>query len=209
MPPSARALLAALLVVVCGAIIGVAGFAFEQAHADWRPHATRTATGWRVTQPVLGVNGPALAGGHLAWQAGPYTIVMDLRSGKTKLVGAAADAQSVEPPAVSSAAAVWVELSGEPHQRTVVYSYDFASRRRQLPVGATDGRRLEHVAGRGRRDGVLAEHRRRRELGDRAPTSAAAASACWPRATASGRSCSPTARSSPGRARRARRRRSR
>ncbi len=120
-----------MLVVVCGAIVGVAGFAFEQAHSNWRPHVTRTASGWRVTQPVLGVSGPALAGGHLAWQAGPYTIVMDLRSGKTKLVGAAADAQSVEPPVVSSAAVVWVELSGEPHQRTVVYSYDFASRRRQ------------------------------------------------------------------------------
>ncbi|MGD0998629.1 MAG: hypothetical protein ABR941_09990 [Thermoleophilia bacterium] len=117
--------------VVVGALLGVAGFAFEQAHADWRPHATRTALGWRVTQPYLGFNQPALAGDHLAWQAGPYTIVMDLSSGKTRLVGDALDAQLLAPPAVSPDAAVWVQYSGGARERTQIYAYDFSSRRRQ------------------------------------------------------------------------------
>jgi hypothetical protein len=124
-------LLVAALVVVVGAILGVAGFAFEQTRADWRPHATRTALGWRVSQPYLGINEPALAGDHLALQAGPYTIVMDLGSGATKLVGAARDAQSVLPPVVSPRAAVWAEYSGGAGRKAQVYSYDFSSRRRQ------------------------------------------------------------------------------
>ena len=119
--------------VVCGAILGVAGFAFEQGHANWRPHATRTSAGWRVTQPRLGIDGADLAGDHLAWQAGPYTIVMDLNSGATRLVGAATDAQSVWPPAVSPRGAVWMEVADGPGKQTqtLVYAYDFTSRRRR------------------------------------------------------------------------------
>ena len=109
----------------------MAGFAFEQGHADWHPHAARTTAGWHVTQPHLGIDGPALAGDHLAWQAGPYTIVMDLGSGRTRLVGAAAAAQSVWPPQVAPRVAVWMDIAGGSDQTTVVYAYDFASRRRQ------------------------------------------------------------------------------
>jgi hypothetical protein len=132
-------LLVAAVVVAVGAILGVAGFALEQAHADWRPQATRTALGWRVSQPYLGINEPALAGNHLAWQAGPYTIVMDLSSGKAKLVGAARDAQSLTSPAVSPRAVLWLEYTGSTRQRTVVYAYDFSEHRRQrlLETGAT------------------------------------------------------------------------
>ncbi len=140
-------MLVAAVVVVVGAILGVAGFALEQAHADWRPQATRTAHGWRVSQPYLGINQPALAGDHLAWQAGPYTIVMDLSSGKAKLVGAARDAQSLTPPAVSSRAVLWLEYTGPGAQRTLVYAYDFSSHRRQRLLETSAGLDTPAVAG--------------------------------------------------------------
>ena len=114
-----------------GAVIGVAGFAFEQTHTDWRPHATRTAGGWRVTQPYLGINEPVMAGDHLAWQSGPYTITMDLTSGRSRLIGNAGDAQSLTPPAVSPSAALWLEYTPGAQEKTLVYAYDFASHRRQ------------------------------------------------------------------------------
>jgi hypothetical protein len=116
---------------VVGAIIGVAGFAFEQTHTDWRPHATKTVRGWRVTQPYLGIDEPVMAGDHLAWQSGPYTITMDLRSGKSRLIGNAGDTQSLTPPAVSSSAAMWVEYTPGAQEKTLIYAYDFSSHRRQ------------------------------------------------------------------------------
>ena len=118
--------------VVVGAVLGVAGYALEQARADWHPHVQRTSRGWRVNQPYLGINEPSLGGDHLAWQAGPYTIVMDLRSGRIRPVGAARDAQSLTPPVVSPDATMWLEYAGASPQRTLVYAFDFASGRRRL-----------------------------------------------------------------------------
>jgi hypothetical protein len=121
----------AALIVVIGAVVGVAGFAWEQAHAGWRPHVVAISTGRRVTQPSLGIDDPSLAGDHVAWSAGPYTIVMDLRSGKTRLVGDARDAQSLAPPDVSAHVAAWAEYSSGPDDTNLVYAYDFSSGRRQ------------------------------------------------------------------------------
>ncbi len=121
----------AVLIVVVGAVVGVAGFAWEQAHAGWRPHVVATPAGRRVNQPNLGVDEPSLAGDHVAWSAGPYTIVMDLRSDKTRLVGDARDAQSLAPPDVSAHVAVWAEYSSGPDDTNLVYAYDFSSGRRQ------------------------------------------------------------------------------
>ena len=56
---------------------------------------------------------------------------MDLGSGRTKLVGAARDAQSLTPPAVSPRAVLWLEYTGSTRQRTLVYAYDFSEHRRQ------------------------------------------------------------------------------
>jgi len=117
---------------VVGAILGVAGFAFEQAHSDWRPLATRTVLGWRVSQPILGINEPVMAGDHLAWQSGPYTITMDLRSGRSRLIGNAGDAQSLTPPAVSPDATLWLQYTPGAQEKTLIYAYDFSSHRRQL-----------------------------------------------------------------------------
>jgi hypothetical protein len=129
---SGRTLLAAVLVVAVGAVLGAAGFTIEQSRATWRPHVVRTATGWRVTQPYLGINQPQLAGEHVAWQAGPYTITMELGGGRAKLIGVAHDAQSLWPPAVSTAGVVWLETAGGPVQTRRVYSYGFSSHRRRL-----------------------------------------------------------------------------
>ncbi len=121
----------AALIVVVGAVVGVGGFAWEQAHAGWRPQVVATSAGWRVSQPSLGVDEPSLAGDHAAWSAGPYTIVMDLRSGKTRLVGDARGAQSLAPPDVSARVAAWAEYSSGPDDTNLVYAYDFSSGRRQ------------------------------------------------------------------------------
>jgi len=129
-------LLVAALVVVAGAIVGVAGFAYDQGHTDWLPHLTRTSAGLRVTQPVGDINDPALSGDHLVWQDGPYTIVLDVSSGKARMIGAARDGQSVMPPIVSSDAASWQEFSGNARQRTLLYLYDFSSQRRRLVLSA-------------------------------------------------------------------------
>ncbi len=122
-----------------GALLGVAGFAADQTHSDWRPQATRTAVGWRVTQPSVGVSEPSLAGDHLAWQAGTYTVAMDLRSGKARLLGNAADPRSLTPPVVSSSTVVWVADAPDTRDATVVYLYDFSSgRRRHLSQTSAD-----------------------------------------------------------------------
>ena len=134
-----RALLVAALVVVVGAIVGVAGFAYEQVHATWHPHVSRTAKGWRVRQPDGDIDDPALAGDHLVWQNGPNTIALDLSSGKGRLIGVAQDAQSVMPPVVSSAAASWLEFTGDARQQTLLYLYDFSSHRRRLLLSTAAG----------------------------------------------------------------------
>jgi len=124
-------------VVVAGAIIGVAGFFVEQSHTDWRPQVTRTSAGFRITEPGAGIGDPALAGDHLAWQDGPYTLVMDLRTGRTRLVGDGVNAGSVASPAVSIDGVVWEEAAGGSGRRAGVYAFDFATGRR-LVLGQAD-----------------------------------------------------------------------
>ena len=127
-----RAVLAAALVVVAGAILGVAGFAVEQSSANWHPHVVRTASGWRITEPGAGIGDPALSGDHLAWQDGPYTVIMDLRNGRSRLIGDGVNAGSVASPAVSTSGVVWEESAGDAARRSSVYGFDFDTGRRLL-----------------------------------------------------------------------------
>jgi hypothetical protein len=132
-----RALLIALLVPVAGATFGIAGYRWEQARADWRPKVVRTATGWRISQ-VYGLRpvGPALAGDHLAWSAGPYTILLDLKTGRTKLLGAAHDAQSTWSPKLDDRYVVWLQATGSTDQAMRLWVYDTTTRRRvAVPFG--------------------------------------------------------------------------
>ena len=125
-------MLVAVLVVVAGAVLGVAGFAVDQTHANWGPHVARTASGWRITEPGAGIGDPALAGDRLAWQDGPYTVLMDLDTGGTRLVGDGLNAASVASPAISHRGLAWEEAVGGNKHRSYVYAFDFATGRRLL-----------------------------------------------------------------------------
>jgi hypothetical protein len=129
--------LAAALVVAAGAVLGVAGFAVEQTHANWHPHVARTATGWRITEPGAGIGDPALSGDRLAWQDGPYTVLMDLDTGRSRLVGDGLNAGSVASPAISHRGLAWEEAAGGSRRRSYVYAFDFATGRRLL-LGQAD-----------------------------------------------------------------------
>jgi len=128
-----RALALALLVPIVGAALGVAAFAREDAHQTWRPEVARTATGWRIVQaggrPPWN---PVVGGENLVWTWGGDTILMDLATGRTRLLGIAGRATAVMPASASERFIVWVEgispiaLTGA---RTT-YVYDTRSGRR-------------------------------------------------------------------------------
>ena len=134
-----RSMLAAGLVIAVGALLGVAGFAVDQARATWRPVVTKTASGWRISQPHLGVDQPALAAGRLVWTAGAYTVMADLASGRSKLLGVAGSPHSVFPPRISSRFVVWQDVTGSTSQQSRVFSYDIqVGRRQHWPTGPLD-----------------------------------------------------------------------
>lgn len=140
-----RALLIALLVPVAGAALGMAAFRWEQVRADWRPKVVRIATGWRVSQASgLSPVSPAVAGDHLAWSAGPYTILLDLKTGRTKLLGAAHDAQSTWAPKIDDRYVVWLQATGSGTQALRAWVYDTATRRRVALTG--DGETMDSPA---------------------------------------------------------------
>src|SRR5450759_4359122 len=97
-----RALLISALILLAGAVLGAAGFVFEQSRATWRPQVAATSAGWRIsTSHGLQLGGSALGADHLAWEAGPFTLLTDLGSGMSRLLGAAATAGSASAPAIS------------------------------------------------------------------------------------------------------------
>ena len=71
--------LVAALVLLAGAVVGAGGFLLEQATSNWRPHAVRTQTGWRITETrMLRFGGLALCDQRLAWQDGSSILLFDL-----------------------------------------------------------------------------------------------------------------------------------
>ncbi len=139
----ARALVIAVLIVLAGATLGGLGFRLEQSHAAWRPHITTTADGWRITSPLgLRYADPALCGSYLAWDAGPFTVLVDLRSGHSKLLSVAQTAGAVGGPAVSDRYVVWFEQGG--NEESPLYAYDIAAHRRTRL--APEGQVLERPA---------------------------------------------------------------
>ncbi len=134
-----RALLLSGIVLLAGAVLGAAGFGFEQSRATWRPQVTATSGGWRIsTSHGLRLGGSALGGDHLAWEAGPFTLLTDLRSGRSRLLGAAATAGSASAPSISDRFVVWLEAPASSAGAAVVWVYDIARGRRT---------RLDHVQG--------------------------------------------------------------
>ena len=129
-----RALLLSGIVLLAGAVLGAAGFGFEQSRATWRPQVTATSGGWRIsTSHGLRLGGSALGGDHLAWEAGPFTLLTDLRSGRSRLLGAAATAVSASAPSISDRFVVWLEAPASSAGAAVVWVYDIARGRRSRP----------------------------------------------------------------------------
>jgi len=126
-----RALLISALILLAGAILGAAGFVFEQSRATWRPQVTATNEGWHIsTSHGLQLGGSALGGDHLAWEAGPFTLLTDLRSGKSRLLGAAATAGSTSAPSMSNRFVVWLEAPASDARDAVAWVYEVSRGRR-------------------------------------------------------------------------------
>lgn len=146
--PRLRALLASLLVVLAGAALGAGGYAFEQAHSVWRPHVTPTNDGWRLTTSHgLRLSGAALSGDHIAWDAGPFTLLTDLSSGRTRLLGAAAFAGQASLPEASSAYVTWLEVPPGSSGVLIPWVFELASGRRWRMTGLQGVTRTPVVAG--------------------------------------------------------------
>jgi len=126
-----RALVVSALILLAGAVLGAAGFVFEQSRATWRPQVAPTNNGWRIsTSHGLQLGGSTLGGDHLAWEAGPFTLLTDLRSGDSKLLGAAATAGSASAPSMSERFVVWLEAPASGYQDAVVWVYEISRGRR-------------------------------------------------------------------------------
>jgi len=131
-PSEARALLLTALVLLAGVALGAAGFFVERGMSTWRPEVTRTANGWRVVQahrPPLG--GLALGGDDLVWGCGPSIVLMDLTSGRLKLLGPGPASRTTWDPAASQRYVVWFEAAGTSAGEASAWVYDSATRRRR------------------------------------------------------------------------------
>ena len=127
-----KAILLAALVLIVGAALGAAGYAVEQHHSNWLPKPQREGGGWRVADAHgRRFSGLSLCGGHLAWQDGPLILVMDLGSGRIRVVGPGPENGSTWQPAVSPRYVVWFEGRRGATDSGTAFSYDLASRRRR------------------------------------------------------------------------------
>jgi hypothetical protein len=128
----ARALLFAALVLLVGMALGGAGFFLERSMSTWRPEITRTASGWRIAQAHrVPLSAMTLGGDNLAWGCGPSIIVMDLRSGRLKLLGPGPASRATWDPAASRRYVVWFEAEGTSAGEASAWVYDAATRRRR------------------------------------------------------------------------------
>ena len=127
-----RAILFAALVLVVGAALGAAGYAAEQHHSSWLPKPAREGGGWRVVDAHgRRFSGLSLSGDHLAWQDGPLVLVMDLGSGRVRVLGPGPENDSTWQPAASPQYVVWFEGRRGSADRGEAYGYDLSSRRRR------------------------------------------------------------------------------
>ena len=125
----------ALLVLIGGGAGGAAAFFAQQWRADWRPHLVRTATGWRIFPPDLlqFTERPSLSGSELATVTGPYTVLIDLSSGRVRHLGTAPQAGQASNPLVSDRSVVWMEQSGDSSDENAPFwFYDLRSHQRRL-----------------------------------------------------------------------------
>jgi hypothetical protein len=144
----ARALLISGLILLAGAVLGAAGFVVEQSRATWHPQVATTRDGWRIsTSHGLRLGNSCLGGDNLAWEAGPFTLLTDLRSGKSKLLGAAATAGSASAPSASDRFVVWLEAPASSSQEAIVWVYEVSRGRRSRLEDAQGITRSPAVSG--------------------------------------------------------------
>jgi hypothetical protein len=135
-PIDLKAILVAILVLAIGAGLGAAVFAAEQRYRGWLPEAQREGSGWRVVDAHgRRFSDLSLSGDSLAWQDGPLIVVMDLGSGRIRLLGPGPENHSTWRPAVSGRYVVWFEGRRVSSGRGEAYSYDLSSRRRRAVAG--------------------------------------------------------------------------
>ena len=146
--PLLRALLVSLVVLAAGAALGAGGFLVEQTRVSWRPQVTATDDGWRITTSHgLRLGGAALGGEHLVWEAGPFTVLTDLGSGRSRLLGAAAFAGDASAPSASASHAAWMEVPHGAGFERVVWVYDLSEGRRTRLRGTAGISRSPALAG--------------------------------------------------------------
>jgi len=131
-PSETRALLLTALVLLAGVALGAAGFFVERGMSTWRPEVTRTAGGWRVVQAHRApLGGLALGGDDLVWGCGPSIVLMDLSSGRLKLLGPGPASRTTWDPAASQRYVVWFEAAATSVGEASAWVYDSATRRRR------------------------------------------------------------------------------
>jgi hypothetical protein len=145
---TARALLLTAFVLLAGVALGVGGFFVERGMSTWRPEVTRTASGWRIVQTHrVPFDGMALGGDTLVWVSGPSILLMDLRSGRLKLLGPGPASRTTWDPAVSQRYVVWFEAAATSVGEGSAWVYDSASRRRRQLAGLGDVLSLPSASG--------------------------------------------------------------
>ena len=147
-PSETRALLVTALVLLAGVALGAAGFFVERGMSTWRPEVTRTASGWRVVQAHrASLGGMALGGDDLVWGCGPSIVLMDLGSGRLKLLGPGPESRTTWDPSASQRYVVWFEAAATSAGEASAWVYDSATRRRRLLATLGDVLSLPSASG--------------------------------------------------------------
>jgi hypothetical protein len=133
-------LLALVLVVGAGSLLGLLAYHLAGGGQGWPTTVVRTASGWSVGSPdgLLQQSGLALTDDYLAWDNGDCLELLDLHSGKAKVL---------EYPPADGTAGVWAVISeryvawqtnGRPDRGTEIVAYDLKTRRRFVVANTGD-----------------------------------------------------------------------
>jgi len=116
--------------------------------STWRPEVSRTANGWRVVQAHRApLGGMVLGGDDLVWGCGPSIVLMDLRSGRLKLLGPGPASRATWDPAASQRYVVWFEAAAASAGEASAWVYDSATRRRRRLAALGDVLSLPSASG--------------------------------------------------------------
>lgn len=123
-PSWLRALLVSLVIIASGAACGAAAYRLERSLGVQPPTVEQTADGWRITaRRQREFSGLALYGDRLVWQNGAAIELLELDTGRLRLLGPGPGMRATWDPAVGERYAVWFEAErrDSPSARAVVY----------------------------------------------------------------------------------------